>query len=255
MDCNFLWLMDLNDIAKIAGELMAFEDEMALAFKNGEVRGPAHFVRGNEVQLIKIFHGLKKETDCVVNSDAIKLPLEYLIEKKLIEIPDNIEHENPIFGGIKDNAWLFLSYRNHYHLLLRGVPKEHLKEEILNGRSMHPLNKEYNVVTSAIVPGQISIAVGYALGLKKGEMKSHVWAFCGDMAAETGIYEECTKYAEGHDLPITFVTEDNGISCETPTQNVWAEDRRVYRALRKNEIRYYYTNNFPHQGVGREAGF
>ena len=121
---------------------------------------------------------------------------------------------------------------------------------------MHPLNKDYKIITSAIVPGQISIATGYAYALKrKNEFKKRVWAFCGDMASETGVYEECRKFAEGKNLPITFVIENNGISCETPTKEAWGLEKKLFRNLKSNEIQYYYKNNFPHQGVGKEAGF
>ena len=243
------------DINKVKKELIDFETEVAEAFKNGLVNGPSHHVRGNEEPLIKIFRGIKKE-DYILNSETRKVPREYMIEKKLIELPDNINQDNPIFRGILDQDWIFASYRNHYHLLLRGVPRDQVKKDILEGRSMHPLSKDYKIITSAIVPGQLPIAVGYALGLKLKNIPHHVWAFCGDMAAETGVFEECTKYSEGHDLPITFIIEDNGISCETPTRKVWGENKITDRPLRSNEIRYYYINSFPHQGtVGKEAGF
>jgi len=234
---------------------MDFETEVAEAFRNCLVRGPTHFVRGNEEQLIKIFMGLKRD-DYILNSESRNVTREYMIEKKFIEIPDGTIGDSPLFKGIQDENWIFASYRNHYHLLLRGVPRNQVKKYILEGRSMHPLSMEYKIITSAIVPGQLPIAVGYALGLKLNNDPNYVWAFCGDMAAETGVFEECTKYAEGHDLPIIFVIEDNGVSCDTPTRKVWGENKITLRPLRSNEIRYYYTNSFPHQGtVGREAGF
>ena len=248
-------MISMSYINQVKKYLIDFETEVAEAFKNNLVRGPSHHVRGNEEQLIKIFRGLKQE-DYILNSVARDLSLEYMIEKKLIEIPDIITDDNPIFNGIKDQDWIFASYRNHYHLLLRGIPRERVKKDVLEGRSMHPLSIDYKIITSAIVPGQLPVAVGCALAIKLKNNHNHVWAFCGDMAAETGVFEESTKYAEGHSLPITFIIEDNGISCESPTKKTWGENKITRRHLRSNEIRYYYINSFPHQGTfGREAGF
>ena len=41
------------------------------------------------------------------------------------------------------------------------------------------------------------------------------------MASETGTFFENYKYAVNHDLPITFVVEDNNKSVCTDTRKVW----------------------------------
>lgn len=137
-----------------------------------------------------------------------------------------------IFKYVKPTDWVLSTHRSHYHALLKGIPPEWVKSEILKGHSITLCNAEYRFLTSAIVGGILPIGVGLAMA---GE---RVWCFVGDMASETGIFHECVKYATGHKLPITFVVEDNGMSVDTPTEKVW---------------RYSYKRKFPHQGTC--AGF
>lgn len=243
--------MDLENIAETAEELISFEREIAQLCKEGKINGPVHFCIGNEEQLIKIFRGLRSG-DYIYSPNRNKYSREEMIEKKYIEIHDSAREEHPIFRGIQKEDWIFNSYRNHPHALLHGIPKDWLKQRIIEGKSMYPINKEYNFVTSAIVPGHLSQAVGAAWGIKLRKEPYHVWAFCGDMAAETGTFEECTKYSENFKLPITFVIEDNGKSVDTPTLTVWNGQSQLRRA---NTIRYVYELAVPHQGVGKEVGF
>jgi len=139
-----------------------------------------------------------------------------------------------IFQHVGPNDWVFSTHRSHYHALLKGIPPEEIKAEILKGNSIHLWFPQYNFYTSAIVGGIIPIAVGAAMTGKT------CWVFIGDMAAETGMFHECVKYATGHNLPITFVVEDNGFSVDTPTKKVW---------------RYSYRRKFPHQGCGKWVTF
>lgn len=139
-----------------------------------------------------------------------------------------------IFQHIQPTDWVCSTHRSHLHALLKGIPPEWVKTEILAGHSITLCNQEYRFITSAIVGGILPIAVGLAMA---GE---RVWVFVGDMAAETGIFHECAKYAKGHNLPIIFVVEDNHCSVNTPTEQVW---------------RYSYQNRFPHQGSGKYVRF
>ena len=146
-----------------------------------------------------------------------------------------------IFKKIKPNDWVFSTHRSHYHALLKGIPS--IKEEILKNHSINLNSKKHKFFTSAIVGGCIPIALGVAF-----KSKDHVWCFVGDMSSETGIFHECTKYAGGHNLPITFIVEDNGLSVNTPTKEVWGEDDA-------DIIRYSYERTYPHQGSGQFVTF
>lgn len=248
--------MDLNDIQTTKSYLIKFETELAKSAKEGEINGPAHFLRGNEDQIIKIFRGLRTG-DYITHSQSASAQRKDLVESGTIIIPDNLRDNDPIFRGIQRDDWIFTSYRCHYQALLKGVPADTLKREILEGRSMHPINAEYHHITSAIVPGHLAMATGTALAFKRQGADNHVWAFCGDMAAETGAFHEATKYASRHGLPITFVVEDNGYSVDTPTQSVWGMEGNLSltSGLQGRVMKYAYKNEFPHQGVGREVGF
>ncbi len=165
----------------------------------------------------------------------------------------NEEQLIKIFREIQPGDWVCTTYRNHYHALLHGIPQEYLKQQIIGGRSMHIMSKEHRFITSALVSGTLPIAVGIALALQRQGSRNKVWAFCGDMAAQTGMFEECIKYAEQHTLPVTFIVEDNEYGCETPTQAVWGTSSP---SQRKNIIYYTYKNKFPHQGADKmQVGF
>jgi len=150
-----------------------------------------------------------------------------------------------IFKNINKNDWVFSAHRSHYHALLKGISKKWLKREILKNRSIHINNKKHRFFTSAIVGGGLPIALGVGLALKLKKSSNKVCVFTGDMAAETGIFRECAKYARRNNLPITFVVEDNGLSVNAPTQKTWGKNKS-----KPNIIRYKYKRIYPHQGCG-----
>ena len=151
----------------------------------------------------------------------------------------------PIFKSISREDWVFSTYRNHYHALLHGIPRDWLMAEIKAGRSMNISSPEHRFVTSAIVGGCLPIAVGVAAALKRQGSPRKVWCFVGDMAATTGAFHEAYQYAMGQDLPITFIIEDNGMSCDSPTAECWGKEQP------KEKKHYYrYDRTYPHSGVG-----
>ena len=158
-------------------------------------------------------------------------------EEKLIEL----------FQSIRKTDYVFSTWRSHYHALLHGVPADKVMGQITMGRSMNLIFPEHNFYTSAIVGGILPIAVGVAYGIQgKG---GHVWCFVGDMTAKTGIFHECRVYAGRNDLPITFVVEDNKLSCNTPTETVWGGK------YNHKVVRYDYERTGPHCGIGKWVTF
>ena len=159
-----------------------------------------------------------------------------------------------IFKKIKKNDWVFSTHRSHYHALLKSQDKEWVKEEILARRSININSAKYKIFTSAIVGGNLPIALGVALAIKRRKGKEKVWCFVGDMASQMGIFDECHKYAIGYKLPITFIIEDNGIGCYSPTEKVWKyptdasswDDKIIY---------YKYKRKYPHYGTGKWITF
>ena len=226
-------------------ELMAFEEEVIANWKAKKILSPVH-LSGS------------------VNGEQ---------EDALIEI----------FKEIQPQDWIFSTYRSHYHALLKGMPKKELMQWILDNKSIHLMSKKYKIVTSAIVGGTLSQAVGCAMAIKRMwsdsntmievnmnpttkhfgkviEIKPHVWVFCGDMTASLGTFRDCVHYSYINDLPITFVVEDNKLSTDTPTQEAWGGE--VINKIKQLSIKfpmlvkyYQYQRSHPHYGTGIKIDF
>ncbi len=201
-------------------ELIAFEEDICNEFNQGKIRAPVHLNNGNEEEIIKVFK-------------------------------DN---------NIGKNDWCFGTWRTHYICLLKGVPKEQLKQDILVGKSITLCYPEYNIFSSAIVTGSIPIAVGTALGLKLQNKPGKVYCFVGDMGSETGSFWENFKYATANKLPIKFIIEDNNKSVCTDTRKTWNIKRLTFEELgyefMKEYIYYYkYSSKYPHAGGGVRLSF
>ncbi len=177
-------------------------------------------------------------------SGKIKGPVHFTSnnEDQLIEI----------FKRIKETDWVFAHWRSHYHALLHGITPEWLKDQILDGHSIAMVNKEKKFYCTAIVGSCVSVAVGAALALKKDKSPDTVWCFVGDMSFETGGFYEMHKYATNHNLPIRFIVEDNGVSTNTPTDEVWGGKKRE---IPDDVIWYDYKSKWPHYGTGKWITF
>lgn len=186
---------------------------------------------------------------------------------KEIRAPIHLYHGNEdqmlrVFEKVDvTNDWVCATWRNHYQALLKGIPKDLLRDKIIQGKSMVMNLPEYKFICSSIVGGIPSIATGLALAAKLKNSREHVWCWTGDMSAETGAWHEAYKYSVNHNLPITFVVEDNELSVLTPTQKIWgrqtpyfAADADWYEA--PNLIYYRYKNTkYPHAGAGVRVQF
>jgi len=184
----------------------------------------------------------------IFNAGKIRAPIHlyYGNEAQMIEI----------FREVQPEDWVFCSWRSHYQCLLKGVPPEELKAEILAGHSISLCFPKQRVVSSAIVGGIIPIAVGAAMGIKRRGEKSRVHCFAGEMTSETGIFHECVKYASNHKLPIRFIVEDNGKSVCTDTRATWNQPMLTYEDNRHPLVTYYkYQTKYPHAGAGQRVQF
>jgi len=184
--------------------------------------------------------------DCF-NNGLIKAPVHLYSgnETQLIDI----------FKNIKDEDWIFCTWRSHYQCLLKGVPKDRLRQDILDGKSITLCYPDFNIYSSAIVTGSIPISVGVALDKKLKNESGHVWCFVGDMASETGTFFENWKYAVNHDLPITFVVEDNNKSVCTDTRKVWNTSEIHFSESKPKILYYQYQSKYPHAGAGKRIQF
>lgn len=198
-------------------DLIEFENEIAECFNTAKIKAPVHLYNGNEEQMISVFREQK------INKDD----------------------------------WVLCSWRSHYQCLLKGVPRDVLKSAILEGRSISLSFNDYRVLCSGIVTGQLSVAVGIALDIKRRRGKNKVYCFMGDMTSETGAAHECIKYARNHELPIHFIIEDNGKSVCTNTRKTWGTKKLTYEDVNDEYITYYkYSlDKYPHAGAGTRVQF
>lgn len=193
---------------------------------------------------------ISKEELIAFEEDIKYLYLDAKIRAPVHFCGGNEEPLIEIFKKIKEEDWVFSTHRSHYHALLKGIPKDWIKNEIIEKRSIHLNNAEYRFFTSAIVGGILPIALGTAMGIKRKKLEEKVWCFVGDMCSEMGSFHEVKKYAEKNDLPIYFVIEDNGMSVDTPTKKVWGSENgkeKIYR--------YEYKRKYPHHGCGQFVNF
>jgi pyruvate dehydrogenase E1 component alpha subunit len=190
----------------------------------------------------------ESEIGDIFNSGKIKAP---------VHLSDgNEEGLIDIFRNVSSADWVLCSWRSHYQSLLKGVPADLVKSEIVSGRSISLCFPDYRVFSSAIVGGHVSISVGIAMAEKRRNSKSHVWCFLGDMTSETGIAQTSIRYAETHDLPITFVIEDNGLSVLTDTRSVWASTSLRFEEVKSSKVvSFKYKSKYPHAGAGVRVQF
>lgn len=203
-----------------AEDLIKFEKEIEGIYEQGHIKAPIHLRCGNEKQLVEIF----KE--------------------------------------VGDLDYVFSTWASHMHALLKGVCPDKVKKNILDGKSITLHFPENNFYSSAIVGGICPIAVGRAFAIGNREPSPHnprVHCFLGDMSFLTGIASESIRYSLYHDLPITWVIEDNGVSVGTVTEEVWGGSTEEMFLMYKNlsakcenfQIKYYrYSNSYPHSGTG-----
>lgn len=164
----------------------------------------------------------------------------------------NEEQLIEIFKEIKEGDYIFSTHRSHYHYLLAGGTIEKLEKMIMRGDSMHVFDRKLNFLTSSIVAGTPAIATGVAMALKRKKSENRVWCFVGDGAEDEGHFYEAVRYVHGHNLPCTFVIEDNNRSVETSKEERYGNSGINWpRCVRK----YNYKPTYPHVGTGKWVDF
>lgn len=196
----------------------------------------------------------EEEIGNLFNSKMIRAPIHLYDgnEEQIFKVFEKIDLERD---------WVCCTWRSHYQALLKGVPKDFLKEKIIQGKSMVLNLPQYKVICSSIVGGVPSIAAGLAYAAKIKNTNEKVWCWVGDMSAETGAWSEAYRYSVANNLPIKFIVEDNELSVLTPTKEVWG-DKKWYLPedcdwFENNHLIYYkYKNNkYPHAGAGIRVQF
>jgi len=193
-------------------DLIDFEDDMRILWESGHIHCPHHFCGGNEDILIDYF------------------------DKR-----------------VKPHDWIFSTHRNTYHWLLWTGDREWLRNQILKEQnSMHLIDLRRRFISTAIVGGNVAMAVGTAKAIRIAGGDQHVHCFIGDGACDQGWFWEALRYAIAQDLPITFVIENNNRSVETTIEQRWGQkDKAMLDLWDTSKIFFYhYTPTFPHVGTG-----
>ena len=181
--------------------------------------------------------------------------------KGLIRSPIHLYYGNEeqlltIFTEIDKSDWIFCSWRSHYQALLKGIPRDLVLKNIIEGKSIAQCFPEYKFYSSAIVGGNVAIALGVAQAIKLRLGGERVWCFVGDMTSEIGITNSAIKFARNFKLPITFVIEDNGVSVCTDTKEVWGLNKLTFQDVNDEYVKYYsYKSKYPHAGAGVRVQF
>lgn len=196
---------------KTAQQLRAFEQRVADEFAKGTLPFLIHLSGGNEEYLIDFFDTFVKPGD-----------------------------------------WVLSTHRNHYHYLLAGGDEDRLFKMIQDGRSMFVFDRLLNFASSSILAGLTGVAAGIAHELARsnqgrGPGRRHVWCFLGDGAEDNGHLYEAALWANGLDLPVDFIIEDNDRSVDVPISQRTGGARFPWPS---KVTRQLYTPTWPHAGAG-----
>ncbi len=162
-----------------------------------------------------------------------------LFEERIIELYPEQEMKTPVHLYIGEEAiaagvihylkkedYLFTNHRCHGHCIAKGMSLSSIMAELYGketgcckgkGGSMHLSDPAYGIfATSAIVGGDIPLAVGAALSLKFQKSKNIAVTFFGDGAVDQGVFYESLNFAALKKLAVLFVCENNFYATNSP---------------------------------------
>ncbi|NGO12485.1 thiamine pyrophosphate-dependent dehydrogenase E1 component subunit alpha [Streptomyces sp. HC44] len=135
-------------------------------------------------------------------------------------------------AALRDDDYVFATYRGHHHALARGATPEECLAELMSratglckakGGSMHLTKASGNMLGSyAIVGAHLPMAVGAAWSARLRGTGQIAVAFFGDGATNIGAFHEALNLAAVWKLPVLFVCENNLYMEYTPIADVTA---------------------------------
>ncbi|MER5450409.1 thiamine pyrophosphate-dependent dehydrogenase E1 component subunit alpha [Streptomyces sp. NPDC002766] len=138
-------------------------------------------------------------------------------------------------AALRDDDYVFATYRGHHHALARGATPEECLAELMSratglcrakGGSMHLTKASVNMLGSyAIVGAHLPMAVGAAWSARLRGTGQLAVAFFGDGATNIGAFHEALNLAAVWKLPVLFVCENNLYMEYTPIADVTAVAR------------------------------
>ncbi len=137
------------------------------------------------------------------------------------------------FGeAMRDDDYVFATYRGHAHTLSKGASMEAVLAELLGranglmggkGGSMHLSDAERGMMGSyAIIGAHLTLANGTAWSAQMRGSGQVTICFFGDGTTNIGAFHEALNFAAIWDLPVVFVCENNLYMEYTPIDFITA---------------------------------
>ena len=133
-------------------------------------------------------------------------------------------------AALRDDDYVFATYRGHHHAITRGAPPEACLAELMQrrtgvcrakGGSMHLTQADRGMLGSyAIVGAHLPMAAGAAWSARLRGTDQVAVAFFGDGATNIGAFHEALNLAAVWHLPVVFVCENNRYMEYTPIASV-----------------------------------
>jgi pyruvate dehydrogenase E1 component alpha subunit len=140
---------------------------------------------------------------------------------------------------LRDDDYVFASYREHAHALVRGTPPRAVMAELFGrqdgcsggkGGSMHLFDVERHFMGGhAIVGAHLPLAAGAAFAAKYKETDQIAICFFGEAAVNIGAFHETLNMAALWELPVVFLCENNRYGMGTALERAAA----VYDVYRR----------------------
>jgi TPP-dependent pyruvate/acetoin dehydrogenase alpha subunit len=158
--------------------------------------------------------------------------------------------------ALREDDYILATYRGHGHAVARGAPLQKIFAELMGradgtcrgiGGSMHvAIWREKNLMlATAIVGGNIPIATGMGLAVKKKREDRVVVAFFGDGAVSSGAFNEGVNLAAVWKVPVIFICENNLYAMSLPQSRGVSSRSIAERAASYNIPTFVADGNDP----------
>ncbi|MFC7218058.1 pyruvate dehydrogenase (acetyl-transferring) E1 component subunit alpha [Streptomyces polyrhachis] len=121
--------------------------------------------------------------------------------------------------ALRDDDYVFPTYREHGVAWCRGVPPESLLGMFrgVNHGGWDPGANNFHLYT-IVIGSQALHATGYAMGIAKDGADSAVIAYFGDGASSQGDVNEAFTFSAVYNAPVVFFCQNNQWAISEPTE-------------------------------------
>ncbi|OQX81020.1 MAG: hypothetical protein B6D56_03625 [Candidatus Omnitrophica bacterium 4484_70.1] len=175
-------------------------------------------------------------------------------EEKIIEVYPQQQMRTPVHlyigeeaiasgvcAALRKDDYVFGTHRSHGLYIAKGGELKKLVSELYGkrngcckgkGGSMHIVDVAHGICgTTAIVGGNIPLAVGAGLTIKLKSTQQVSCAFFGDGAVDEGVFYESMNFASLKKLPVIFICENNFYATHSHISKRQAQDNIYTRGV------------------------